>query len=59
MLLKREAFLFDINPNYSYIFYYKAKLPAIIENAQNLFSSELGYNYFTKKFLRFPILLVF
>ncbi len=55
----KHARRLGFNPNYSYIFYYKAKLPAIIENAQNLFSSELGYNYFTKKFLRFPILLVF
>jgi len=48
-----------VNPKNSYIFYYKAKLPAIIENARNLFTSKLGYNYFTKKFLCFPILLVF
>ena len=41
------------------IIYYKAKLPAIIENAQNLYSSKLGYNSFAKKFLRFPILLIF
>ena len=36
------------NPKNSYIFYYKAKLPTIIENTQNLFSSKLGYNYFSK-----------
>ena len=55
---KRKSLLL-FNPNYSYIFYYKTKLPAIIGNAQNLFSSKLGYNSFTKKLLRFPILLVF
>jgi len=56
-----------INPHYSWIFYSKAKLPAIIENAclvgrqaQNMFSSiptavRESYNSFTKKFLRFPI----
>ncbi len=48
-----------INPNYSQIFYSKPKLPAIIENARNLFSSKLSNNSFAKKPLRFPILLVF
>ncbi len=32
------------NPKNSYIFYYKAKLPHIIENPQNLFNLKLGYN---------------
>ena len=30
--------IYNLNPNYSQIFYYKAKLPAIIGNARNLFS---------------------
>ena len=33
-----EKILLYLNPKNSYTFYYKAKLPAIIENAQNLFS---------------------
>jgi len=47
------------NPHYSRIFYSKAKLPAVIENARNLFSSKLGYSSFAKKLLRFQILPAF
>ena len=39
-----------INPNYSQLFYSKAKLPTIFGNALNLFSSKVGNNLSSKNY---------
>ena len=40
----------DFNPNYSQLFYFKAKLPTIFGNALNLFSSKVGNNLSSKNY---------
>ena len=40
-------------------FYYELKLPAIKGNAKKFYTSKMGVHLLGKKFLRFPLLLVF